>query len=289
MTRTARAVLIFAAVSLLAGCTRPIPAPTSAAAPSPVPPGAFSFEGALVQGGMAIGQAPADAVAVSLDGQDLPLSADRRFVVGFDRDAGPEARVVARFADGSSLTHKLAIADRDFPVEIIPGLKRRPSLSPEYQRLRAQELARIGAARARAHDSDGWRQHWLWPVNGRITGVFGSQRILGGEPSDPHGGVDIGGDTGTAIVAPADGIVALASPPAFSLEGNLLIIDHGMGVNSAFLHMSRIDVREGEAVRRGQILGAVGATGRATGPHLHWGVKWRDIRIDPALITGPML
>lgn len=288
MTATARAVLIFVSVSLLAGCTRPTEAPAPLPAPAPVPPHAFSFEGALVQGGMAIGQAPADAVAVSLNGEDLPLSADRRFVVGFDRDAGPEAHVVARFADGSSLTHSLAIADRDFPVEILPGLRRRPSLSPEYQQLRAQELARIAAARARARDSDGWRQHWMWPAAGRITGVFGSQRILGGELSDPHGGVDIGGDTGTAIAAPADGIVALASPPVFSLEGNLLIIDHGMGMSSAFLHMSRIDVHEGEAVRRGQILGAVGATGRATGPHLHWGVKWRDIRIDPALIAGPM-
>ena len=93
---------------------------------------------------------------------------------------------------------------------------------------------------------------------------------------------------GTPVRAPADGVVTLAADHPFTLEGNLLMIDHGAGLNSAFLHLSRIDVAEGQQVTRGQIIGAVGATGRATGPHMHWGMKWNDARIDPLLLAGPM-
>jgi murein DD-endopeptidase MepM/ murein hydrolase activator NlpD len=100
--------------------------------------------------------------------------------------------------------------------------------------------------------------------------------------------VDVARPTGAVVIAPADGVVILAAATPFTLEGRLLMIDHGMGLNSAFLHLSRIDVREGERVTRGQPIGAVGMTGRATGPHLHWGMKWREARIDPLLLAGPM-
>ena len=121
-----------------------------------------------------------------------------------------------------------------------------------------------------------------------LPGLFGAQRVYRGEPGSYHSGVDVARPTGTPLMAPADGVVVLATPGEFTLEGRLLMIDHGMGLNSAFLHMDRIDVREGDTVRRGQRLGTVGATGRATGPHMHWGMKWADARIDPLLLAGPM-
>ena len=153
--------------------------------------------------------------------------------------------------------------------------------------LRRPELARIEAARARNSASDGWRQSFIWPVEGRISGRFGSQRIYRGEPAAYHSGLDIAPGAGVPYVAPADGVVVLAAESPFTLEGNLLIIDHGMGLNSAFLHSSRLAVKEGDVVKQGQLLGYVGATGRATGPHLHWSIKWRDSRLDPLLFLPP--
>ena len=155
--------------------------------------------------------------------------------------------------------------------------------------LRRPELARINAARAKVNDATGWRQKFIWPVKGRISGLFGSQRVYRGEPGAYHSGLDIAtGESGTPFVAPADGVVILAAKQPFALEGHLLMIDHGMGLSSAFLHCSALMVEEGDRVKQGQLIGRIGMTGRATGPHLHWGMKWRDARIDPILLTGPM-
>ena len=147
-------------------------------------------------------------------------------------------------------------------------------------------LARIAAARAFDSASMGWRQHFIRPAGGRISGLFGSQRIYrGGVPAAFHSGLDMAPGVGKPVVAPADGVVVLAGPPAFSLEGNLVIIDHGLGLNSAFLHMATSLVQVGDHVRQGQQIGTVGMTGRATGPHLHWSVVWRGARLDPLLLV----
>ena len=150
------------------------------------------------------------------------------------------------------------------------------------------EPPQIAQARATDTGAQGWRQRFAWPRLGRVSGLFGAQRIYNGEPGAYHSGVDIAGATGEPVRAPADGVVILAADHPFTLEGNLLMIDHGQGLNSAFLHLSRIDVKNGEAVHQGQVIGAIGATGRATGPHLHWSMKWRDARIDPMALAGPM-
>ncbi|NKB16633.1 MAG: M23 family metallopeptidase, partial [Sphingomonadales bacterium] len=160
--------------------------------------------------------------------------------------------------------------------------------SAEFQRRRGPELAQINAARRVAVTSDGWRQRFIWPVRGRVSGLFGAQRVYRGQPGSYHSGVDVAVPTGTELVAPADGVVTLAASSPFTLEGYLLIIDHGMGLNSAFLHNSSLAVREGDVVRQGQVIARVGATGRASGPHMHWGMRWRDARIDPARLAGPM-
>lgn len=279
----------------LFGCAPPpeaippaLPPPVAIRPVERVDDNAFSFQGALTQGGYVIGQAPPGAVSVKLDGEPVPLAANGRFVIGFGRDDRPRATVEALFGDGSRLIARINVGQRRYDVQSIPQLPGMSRPDPEYERLRASERARIDAARGQRNFTDGWQQRWIWPVIGRLSGVYGSQRILGGVPRAPHLGVDIAAPSGTAIVSPADGVVVLASPPKFSLEGNLVIIDHGMGVSSAYLHLLQVDVRAGDRVRRGQRIGAVGTTGRSTGPHLHWGLNWQDRKLDPMLVAGPM-
>ena len=248
----------------------------------------FRWTGSLTQGGLIVGTAPRGATAVTLDGRPIPLAPDGRFLVGFDRDAGPSAELAAVLPDGQRVTLPLAIAPRAWRIERLNTLPRFPVPDPVMAALRPAELAAIAAARARATDAAGWRQPFRWPAIGRISGLFGAQRIYRGEPGSYHSGTDIAKPAGAVVVAPADGVVILAADHPFTLEGNLLMIDHGDGLNSAFLHLSRIDVAVGDHVRQGQPIGAVGATGRATGPHLHWSLRWRDAKLDPLLVAGVM-
>jgi murein DD-endopeptidase MepM/ murein hydrolase activator NlpD len=235
-----------------------------------------------VQGSVTIARAPSDAVKVTFNGAEVPLSADGFFLVGFDRDAENSASLVAHRADGTQIEQYIPVRPGNWAIQHVDanplgGAK----TSEEFQARRGPELARINAARAQDHDSGGWRQDFIWPLNGRISGRFGAQRIYNGTPGSYHSGLDIAMPTGTAFVAPADGIVTLAAKQPFTLEGHLLMIDHGMGLNSAFLHCSELLVEEGQMVKQGQVIGRVGATGRASGPHLHWGMKWRAARVDP--------
>lgn len=249
---------------------------------------AFRFDGPMIQGGTVLGTAPALTSRVTLDGRTVPLAPDGRFLIAFDRDAGPRAELVATRVDGSTLRQTLSVQPRAWRIERLNTLPRIAQPSAEFARRRPAELALINAARSQSHSVQGWRQEFMWPVTGRISGLFGSQRIYKGEPGAYHSGVDVARPAGTPIIAPADGVVVLAAQQAFTLEGKLLMLDHGMGLNSAFLHLSRIDVKVGDLVRRGQPIGAIGTTGRSTGPHLHWGMKWGEARIDPLLIAGSM-
>lgn len=243
--------------------------------------------GRLTQGGFVVGTAPPDAVSVTVDATPVRLTGDRRFIAGFGRDAAPVATLVARFADGSIDRRTVPVAPRHYDIESIPSLKQPPPNAPPdpvYDARRAVELAEIRDARAGDSDERGWDQGFAWPAHGRISGVYGSQRILGGVPKAPHLGLDVAAPAGATVTAPADGMVRLAHGP-FLLEGNLIMLDHGHGLVSAFLHLSRIDVREGQHVARGDRLGLVGMTGRATGPHLHWALSWHAARLDPALFV----
>lgn len=294
--------LAFAALLAAGGCsagpqngsTAPAP-PMTAARQPPVPPPAparpvdFAFAGELTQGGWLKGTVPAGAVGITLNGEAIRFTREGAFFVAFDRDAGPVATLVATLADGRLVTRSLAVAPRAWKIERV-NIARRPGGATEaFMRIRRPELARIGAARRLDTGSEGWRQDFIWPVKGRLSGTFGSQRIYRGEPGSYHSGTDVTtGTAGTPFVAPADGVVILAAESPFTLEGRLLMIDHGMGLNSAFLHCSELAVREGERVRQGQVIGRIGMTGRATGPHLHWSIKWRNVRLDPILFTGPM-
>jgi len=255
------------------------------AAPSGGPQ--FHLSGSPIQGGVLRGSAPEGTVRLSLDGREIPLSADGRFLIGFDRDATREAQLVARLSSGEEIGATLEVARRDWQVQHVNMARPSGGPTPEYQQLREGELQRIAAARNRRSASMGWSQRFIWPARGRISGPFGSQRIYrGGVPAAYHSGADVAAGAGAAVVAPADGVVTLAPPPGFSLEGNLVIIDHGMGLTSAMLHLSSANVRSGQIVHQGERIGTVGATGRATGPHLHWSLVWNGARIDPAAIVG---
>jgi murein DD-endopeptidase MepM/ murein hydrolase activator NlpD len=265
-------------------------APLFVAAGQPSAPAAgLRIDGVLQQGALARGTAPAGTVQLSLDGRPVPLAPDGRFLLGFDRDAPAAARLVARLADGREIARTLAVSPRAWRIERLGMARPSGGPTPEYRRLRDAELARIVAARAQRTDSAGWSQRFIWPARGRLSGVFGSQRIYrGGVAAAYHSGTDVAAGAGAVVVSPADGIVTLAPPPMFSLEGNLVIVDHGMGLSSAFLHLGRVSVQPGQVVRQGQPIGTVGATGRATGPHLHWSLVWNGARIDPQAVAGAM-
>lgn len=264
----------------------PAPAPGATSGPSRV--GAFVFDGQLTQGGWIRGQVPAGTVSARLGEQALAFDGGGRFFAAFDRDAGPVSTLTARLGNGQAVESALAISPRAWDIEHINASPTANVPSAEFQARRRPELERIAAARQLETGSQGWQQTFIWPASGRISGRFGSQRVYRGEPGSYHSGLDIAGGSGTAYVAPADGVVVLATEAPFTLEGKLLIVDHGMGLSSAFLHSSELLVHEGEAVRQGQVLGRIGMTGRATGPHLHWGLMWRGARLDPLLFVGPM-
>ncbi|RZV33431.1 MAG: M23 family metallopeptidase [Sphingomonadaceae bacterium] len=248
----------------------------------------LSYDGEMEQGGWLRGQAPAGAQSVRLDDEELTLSPKGTFFAAFDRDAGSSATLEVTLADGRKISRQLTIAPRDWQIERVNVARTNGGITEAFWQRRKPELDRIAAARAVNADTPGWTQDFMWPVKGRISGRFGAQRIYRGEPGSYHSGIDIAPGNGTPFVAPADGVVTLATDTPFSLEGYLLVIDHGAGLNSAFLHLSKIAVREGDRVTKGQYLGNVGSSGRASGPHLHWSLKWRDARLDPLLFAGPM-
>jgi murein DD-endopeptidase MepM/ murein hydrolase activator NlpD len=263
--------------------------PIAAAVAQPPGYGPFRLDGRPEQGALLRGVAPAGTVSLRLDDREVPLAPDGRFILGFDRDSPPAMRLAARGADGRETeVQTLTVALRPWPIQNINMARPSTGPTPEFARLREAELVRIGAARRQRSQTMGWSQRLAWPARGRISGRFGSQRVYRGVPAAYHSGVDVAAGAGAPVGAPADGVVVLAPPPSFSLEGNLVIIDHGMGLTSSFLHLSSASVRVGQRVRQGEQIGRVGATGRATGPHLHWSLVWNGARLDAQAAAGPM-
>lgn len=245
------------------------------------------LDGSPQQGALLRGVAPAGTASLRLDDREVPVAPDGRFILGFDRDAPPMMRLTARGADGREIEDRtLAVARRAWPIQNINMARPSTGPTPEYARLREGELARIGPARQQRSATSGWSQPLRLPARGRFSGRFGAQRVYRGVPAAYHSGLDIAAGAGAMVVAPADGVVTLAPPPSFSLEGNLVILDHGMGLTSAFLHLSSASVRVGQRVRQGEPIGRVGSTGRATGPHLHWSLVWNGARLDPQAALG---
>lgn len=242
----------------------------------------LTIEGEPVQGGLLLARTTPGAVAY-LDERPIKLDAEGRFVFGFGRDAPTDALLVVQHKD-HKIEHPLTIAQRDYQIQRINGLPSK-MVSPDKKALERirRENKQIAQVRAHYTELDAFRAGFIRPAEGPISGVYGSQRILNGQPRRPHFGLDIAAPTGTAVIAPAAGTVALAEPDLY-FTGGTLMIDHGRGITSVFSHLSALTASEGDFVAQGEKIGEIGASGRATGPHLDWRVNWFEVRLDPALL-----
>ena len=245
------------------------------------------LSGQPVQGGLLRGHV-APGSAVWLDDRALRVTSDGWFVLGFARDAPPTAALLVKAPSGEERRQLLRVAPRTYEVQRIDGLPPRAVTPSEADlaRIRA-DAALLDAARARDSEAHGFLEEIAWPAIGPISGVYGSQRILNGEPRAPHRGVDVAAPRGTQVGAMAGGVVSLAETDMY-FTGGTVMLDHGHGLHSIYVHLEEVRVTVGQRLSQGQPLGTVGATGRATGPHLHWGVYWFDRAVDPALLVGPM-
>ncbi len=249
---------------------------------------ALEISGDVQQGAVLIGKADADEVVV-YDGKELKLSEDGYFVVGLDRDASKSVSfTVKKQGTQESYTKAFDVKQREYRLQKIEGVPQ-STVSPNPEQVARSRKEAAAAWKARDHNSDltFFKSEFRWPLTGPITGVYGSQRIYNGVPKRPHYGVDIARPAGTRVIAPASGQVRLAHPDMF-FSGGTLIVDHGHGLSSTFIHLSKILVEPGQMVVAGDEIAEVGSTGRSTGPHLDWRMNWFDKRVDPQLLVGPM-
>ena len=248
--------------------------------------GAEILSGNAVEGGLIIARTdPANQIMLGDD--TIEIGENGVFVIGFHRDSDAPATLRIIAPDGRVKTSLLSPRQRDYNIQRIDGLKSTMVTPPAnvLARIKSDGDAVRAARQRHAPLGDFWRG-FDWPALGRISGIYGSQRILNGQPRQPHYGIDIAAPTGTPVYAPASGVVTLVKDLYFS--GWTVVIAHGLGVNSSFLHLDRVDVDTDMLVERGGLIGAIGATGRATGPHLDWRIDWRGRRIDPGLLVGAM-
>lgn len=247
----------------------------------------LSLDGPLIQGGLVTGVTEPGA-EVRFNGRAVRVSEAGVFLIGFGRDDEGRFELVVRHPDSGVTTRSLAIEKRDYDIQRIDGLPQN-MVSPDAKTLERihREGAIIAAVRALDTPKPLFSTGFTWPATGPISGVYGSQRILNGEPRRPHFGVDIAGPAGAPVVAPADGVVALAEDDLF-YTGGTVMLDHGHGLTSVYSHLSEVTVSLGQRVRQGEPIGRIGATGRVTGAHLDWRVNLFKTRLDPALLVGPM-
>jgi len=245
------------------------------------------LEGELAQGHLVVGHTD-PAARVRFDDRTVRVSPAGVFLIGFGRDAAAGQRLVVELPDGPRIERELTIAERDYAIQRVDGVPPETVDPPDsaMERIR-EEIRRVRQARLRDDPRTDFDAEFQWPVHGPITGVYGSQRIYNGEPGRPHYGIDIAAPAGTPVRAPAAGRVTLADD-ALYFSGGTLILDHGHGLSSTFLHLQRLTRERGDHVERGEIIGEVGASGRATGPHLDWRLNLLDRRLDPATLVGPM-
>ncbi len=264
-----------------------IHAPVQTNTPAPANSSAPIFDAPWQQGAVLRGQVT-PGTRIEFLQRHVRVTDEGYFVIGLGRDAAPEALLTTVTQDGQRHTHRFAVKQRDYQIQRIEGVPQSTVTPDPAQVKRAQDEALL-TARARQVDTANrdFTQVFQWPLLGRISGVYGSQRFYNGEPRAPHYGVDIAAPTGTPVKAPAAGVVTLVHPDMF-FSGGTLIVDHGHGLSSTFIHLHKILVKQGQRVEQGDVIAQVGATGRATGPHLDWRMNWFDERLDPQLLVGEM-
>lgn len=242
-----------------------------------------TWDGSWIEGAMVVGHTEPGAT-VEFKGEPVMVAADGTFVIGLHRDEDAEVSVRIVLASGESESWSWPVEQRDYRIQYVEGIAQNiMEPSQEDQDRIWRDVLATRDAKALRDDRMDFLADFDWPLLGRISGVYGSQRVYNGEPGTPHYGIDIAAPTGTPFVAPAPGVVTLAIPDMF-YSGGTVILDHGYGVSSSFLHMSKIDVSVGDVLQQGDLIGEVGATGRVTGPHLDWRMNWQDSRIDPELL-----
>ena len=245
------------------------------------------LDGQFQQGGLVHGHTVPGA-QVTLDGRHVRVTDTGEFIFGFGWNAPAEAALDVVLPDGSRERRSLRVAQRTYDVQRIDGLpETMVTPPPEVLARIAAENARIAAARAADAPAPLFQSGFIWPVMGPISGVFGSQRILNGEPKQPHFGVDVAAPEGTPVHAAADGMVTIADRDMYYTGGTVLL-DHGHGLTSVYSHLNEVWVKVGDRLRQGDPIGSVGKTGRVTGAHLDWRINWFDQRLDPALLVPPM-
>ncbi|NRA70493.1 MAG: M23 family metallopeptidase [Gammaproteobacteria bacterium] len=247
----------------------------------------LSLVGQFTQGAMLHGQVTNHSKLL-LGKQVVTISSDGHFVIGFGRDAQLKHQLTVITNNGQISHYYIELTRRDYKIQRVNGISKKiTSPNPKNVARSRRDAKQVRAARKTFSELNHYQQDFIWPVTGPISGVYGSQRFYNGKPGRPHYGVDIARKTGTLVVAPAAGMVRLFVPDMF-YSGGTLIIDHGMGVSSTFLHLSAGLVKAGDIVKQGQPIAKVGSSGRATGPHLDWRMNWLNKRIDPQLLVPKM-
>jgi murein DD-endopeptidase MepM/ murein hydrolase activator NlpD len=245
-----------------------------------------NFNGELTQGGVIVGVIPLGA-ALWLDKKKLEVSPKGEVVFGFGRDAYLEHVLMMRLKNGHIIKARIILEKRKYHIQRITGISK-AIMQPNKTNIKRilREVKEVKTARNTNSKFDFFMGDFKWPLEGPITGVYGSQRYFNGIPKRPHFGVDVAAPIGTKVKAPEDGRVTLADD--LFLSGGTIILDHGYGLSTSFLHLSKILVKKGQMVKQGDIIGLVGKRGRATGPHLDWRVNWFQTRIDASKIVGKM-
>jgi murein DD-endopeptidase MepM/ murein hydrolase activator NlpD len=247
----------------------------------------LELDGNTIQGGLLFGKVTTGSTIV-FDGAEIRVSDQGDFIVGFNRDEPGSVPLVVTYPDGGIVRKSLDVEQREYDIQYVEGVPQETvSPPPEAMERIRREAAQIGATRKNDDARQDFMVDWQWPLTGRISGVYGSQRFYNGEPRRPHYGVDVPGPVGTPVHAPAPGLVTFSNPDTF-YSGGLVILDHGHGLSSAFLHLSKVLVDVDQRVEQGDLIGEVGVQGRATGPHLDWRMNLFERRIDPQLLVGPM-
>jgi murein DD-endopeptidase MepM/ murein hydrolase activator NlpD len=271
--------------SVLAAGAATVAFPQRLFAASSTAPGAIKLRGTLEQGSLVVGDVGAGR-SVTMDGQSLRVTPDGFFAFGFAYDQTKGVELAVRSAGGLDVVQVADPVVRHYDIQKINGLPEKYVSPPKEVLDRiARENAMVGEVRKRDTDGTAFTAPFDWPAKGILSGTFGSQRIDNGKAMAPHFGVDIAAPANTPIHAPADGIVSLAEPD-FYLTGGTLVLDHGHGVSTTYIHQNALKVKVGDAVKRGDVIGLVGMKGRATGPHLHWAMNWFQTRLDPSRSTA---
>lgn len=245
---------------------------------------ALELDGVKTQGSLLRGKVE-PGTQVWLNDKPVKVLNSGSFVIGFGRDANLTQQLSWQSATAARQTQQIILSQRHYDVQKIEGVPQKMVTPPKdvLSRIR-QDNVQVAQARSRLDERSDVFQSFIWPAKGPISGVYGSQRVFNGTPKRPHFGVDVAAPVGTPVYAPADGIVTLWVPDMY-YSGGTMVIDHGLGVSSTFLHLSAGHVAPGDVVKQGQLVAEIGDTGRVTGAHLDWRLNWLKERLDPALLV----